>query len=88
MRRFLCVFTALAFAMASPAFAQSGPQNVSTQPVQNGTASSAQPLLLDGQDAMAQEGSGPSPLLVGLGVAVGLGAIIWAISASKKSSSP
>ena len=52
MRRLVAIVTAVSFGLAAPAFAQTAP--VSGSP-QQPSQTQAQPLLLDGQDAMAQQ---------------------------------
>lgn len=94
MRRLVAIVTAVSFALAAPAFAQTSPAVGSSQPAQT----QSQPLLLDGQDAMAQQVCDPNVdpncrnntgLYVAVGVGLALGGIIWAISAAnKKSVSP
>lgn len=94
MRRLVAIVTAVSFGLAAPAFAQTssgtGAPQLPSQNIQQPSQNDQQPLLLDGQDAMAQQdpnnpfsGNG---LLVALGVAGTIGGIVWAISASRKHS--
>lgn len=93
MRRVVAIVTAVSFAMAAPAFAQNAPVTDS----QSSQTQATQPLLLDGQDAMAQfcdpavdpncrNGNGNTGLLVALGVAGAITGILIAIAASHRHS--
>jgi hypothetical protein len=88
----VAIVTAVSFGLAAPAFAQTAPAVGSSQPAQS---QSSQPLLLDGQNAMAQQVCDPNldpncnsntGLYVAAGVGLAIGGIIWAISANKKNS--
>jgi hypothetical protein len=93
MRRLVAIVTALSFTLAAPAFAQTAPTGSPQQPSQ------AQPLLLDGQDAMAQSNNNCAPgdttcgywnsagVWVVVGVAGTLGLVAYLIS-RKHSVSP
>ena len=101
MRRLVAVVTAAAFMAATPVFAQSAPSNGSVQQASDSSSGmqstvNDQSLLLDGQDANAQQtqdqgGGGPNglttPLLVGLGVAGAAGLIIAVASSHHNNNS-
>lgn len=87
MRRLAAVVTAVSFAMAAPAFAQSAPANSTpSQTAQSTDSTAAKPLLLDGQDAMAQDAGGNNGLWIALGIGGTVGLVAWAISQSNKHS--
>ena len=92
MRRLIAVITAATFALATPVFAQTAvgagqAQSSSAQPV-----GQSQSLLLDGQDAYAQQdpnnpnGNIPTGVLVGLGV-LGVGGLVYAVINANKNNS-
>jgi len=99
MRRLVALVTAAAFMAATPVFAQSAPSAGSGQQTSDSSSGmqsivNDQSLLLDGQDANAQQnppGDSPNglttPLLVGLGVAGAAGLIIAVASSHHNNNS-
>ena len=87
MRSVIAVVAATVFAFASPAFAQ-GVASPNPTLASSAAPKTTPPLLLEGQDAMAQEGTNPNPYLVGGLVIVG-GVIVGVIIANaNRSHSP